>query len=429
MKLKFQPGATGGGVTAPPSKSYSHRALILAALADGESALRHILVSDDTRHTLKVLSTLGVKHRLYGDTLRVSGSGGSFKVADGESTIAVGNSGSTVRLAGPLAALSDGKITFDGDTALRRRPVRDLTDGLDALGIEAHSINGDGCPPLTVGGGLLRGGHVSVSGETSSQHISGLLLVAPYAADDVTISVRGELHSRPYVKITIDAMRAFGGEVTCTDGNRFTVTAGKTYAGRDYTVEGDFSGAAFCLALGASGGRPVTVRGLNSGSCQGDRHFADILRSMGADVNITTDAVTVSRRQPLQGISIDMGDYPDVVQPLAVVAAVARGRTQISNIGHLIYKETDRINHTAAELRKMGIEVAVTADSLTISGGQPRGASVEAHHDHRMAMSLAVLAICATGETLLSGAEAVSKSYPDFFDDLKALGAVFEVCP
>lgn len=426
MKLRFTPGATSGSVIAPPSKSYSHRALILAALADGESTLHNFLVADDTRYTLDVLDVLGVSHQLDGSTLRMTGVGGKFPMPPGKHQVYVGNSGSTVRMAGPLAALTQGSLVFDGESALYRRPVSDLLQALKGLGIEARSLNQDGNPPIEIHGGVLQGGTVAVGGQISSQHVSGLLMVSPYASRNVRIKVPGGLLSKPYVDITMDAMRAFGGEVGNDNYDQFVVSAGKTYRAREYTVEGDYSSAAFCFALGAIGGQPVTVRGLNPASCQGDRYFLEIIQRMGADVKIAEGAITVSRDKPLTGITLDMGNYPDIVQPLAVVAACAGGQTRINNIGHLIYKETDRINNTGAELLKMGVKLEATENTLTITGGRPRGAEVDSHRDHRMAMSLAVLALFAEGSTLVSGVEAISKSYPGFFTDLRTLGAEFQ---
>jgi len=425
LNLKFSPGAVTGSVTAPPSKSYSHRALILSSLADGESTLHNFLVADDTRYTLDVLDALGVKHHLDGTTLRVKGSGGKFRMEPGRHQIDVGNSGSTVRMAGPLAALTQGTLVFDGDSALRRRPVGDLLQALKTLGIQVRALNQDGNPPIEIHGGALQGGLVAVGGQISSQHVSGLLMVSPFARRDVRIKIRGDLLSKPYVDITIDAMRAFGGEVSNEHYEQFVVTAGVTYHAREYTVEGDYSSSAFCFALGAIGGRPVTVRGLNPKSQQGDRFFLEILKRMGAAVKTQDDSVTVSRDKPLKGVTLDMGNYPDIVQPLAVIAACAEGQTRINNIGHLIYKETDRINNTSAELLKMGVRLDVTENTMTITGGKPRGAVVDSHRDHRMAMSLAVLAQFADGDTTVNGTEAISKSYPGFFEDLSALGARF----
>ena len=188
-------------------------------------------------------------------------------------------------------------------------------------------------------------------------------------------------------------------------------------------MEGDYSSAAYFFAVAAIGKRSISVGNLRADSVQGDRHFLDILTEMGCRVSYRGEQVEVSRENELVGVSVDMGDYPDIVQPLAVVAAHAGGKTEISNIGHLIYKETDRINNTAAELGKMGVRVEVTGDTMSIDGGRPRGAVIEAHGDHRMAMSLAVAALFADGGTIIDGAESVAKSYPGFFADLTGIGA------
>ena len=423
MRLKVTPSTVSGRVLTPPSKSYTHRALILGTLAQGETVISNYLESDDTRYTADALRTLGADIRITGDTISITGSNGKLSVQPGKETIYVGNSGSTVRMVAPLTALTQGRVVFEGEPRLYQRPVSDLLVALKVLGVEASSINRDGFPPIAIRGGTLRGGQVVVSGMITSQHVSGLLMVAPYARRNVRIKISGKLLSKPYVDVTIDAMQAFGGEVGNLNYEQFLVTAGKRYQGREYTIEGDYSSAAYFFVMGAIGQSPLTVTGLNPKSVQGDRHFLKLLSHMGGEVKYGKEEVTVSRKKPLTGITLDMGDYPDIVQPLAVVAAFARGKTLIKNIGHLIYKETDRINNTTSELLKMGVTVDVTENTMLITGGQPRGAEVESHNDHRLVMSLATAALFAEGETIINGAEAVSKSYPGFFSDLAKLGA------
>lgn len=423
MRLKITPSAVSGQVTAPPSKSYTHRALILGALAEGETVITNYLDADDTRYTADALRTLGTDIQTNGSTVTIKGRDGKFSVPPGRETLYVGNSGSTLRMVAPLAALTQGRVVFEGDPRLYQRPVSDLLVALRALGIRANAINRDGFPPIEIYGGTLLGGEVVVSGMISSQHVSGLLMVAPYAKRYVRLKIRGELLSKPYVDVTIDAMRHFGGEVGNINYEHFVVTAGEKYQGREYKIEGDYSSAAYFFAMGAIGGTPVSVTGLNPRSVQGDHRFLDILTRMGCQVNFSKEGITVSRQKPLVGITQDMGDYPDIVQPLAVVAAFAGGKTLIKNIGHLIYKETDRINSTALELRKIGVEVDVTENTMLITGGKPRGAETESHNDHRLVMSLATTALFASGDTVISGAGATSKSYPDFFRDLAKVGA------
>ena len=322
-----------------------------------------------------------------------------------------------------LAALAPAKVVFDGEARLRERPVGDLLSALKSLGIKARSIEKDGYPPIEISGGRLLGGEVPVSGMASSQHISSLLMVAPYAESRVSIDIIDRLQSKPYVDITIDAMRQFGVEVGNQNYEMFTIDSGQRYRGRHYKVEGDYSSAAYFFAMAAIGRQAVTVGNLRADSVQGDRHFLDILSEMGCRVSHRGEQVEVSRENELVGVNVDMGNYPDIVQPLAVVAAYAGGKTEMSNIGHLIYKETDRINNTAAELGKMGVKVDVTGDTMSIEGGEPKGAVIEAHGDHRMAMSFAVAALFADGDTIINGAESVAKSYPGFFADLAGIGA------
>jgi 3-phosphoshikimate 1-carboxyvinyltransferase len=423
VKLKIKPSKVSGMVSAPPSKSYTHRALILGSLAQGETVIENFLASDDTRYTINACRSLGVNIQSDGKTVTIIGSGGQFSVQPGQETIFVGNSGSTIRMVAPLAALAQSRVVFDGDARLRQRPVGDLLSALTSLGVQARSVNGDGYPPIEVQGGRLLGGEVAVGGTTSSQHISSLLMIAPYAQSNVRIKVIDGLHSKPYVDITIDAMQQFGVNVENHNHEEFTVASGQGYKGRHYEIEGDYSSTAYFLAMAAIGQSPITVGNLKANSVQGDRHFLDILSQMGCYVNYQEGQVKVTRDRTLTGLTVDMGDYPDIVLPLAIVAAFAKGKTEITNIGHLRYKETDRINNMATELRQMGIRVEVTESTMSIDGGKPKGAVIETYGDHRMAMSFATAALFAEGDTIINGAEAVTKSYPGFFTDLAQIGA------
>lgn len=422
MRVKITPSPVIGMVSSPPSKSYTHRALILGSLATGETTIENFLAADDTRYTISACRSLGTKIQIANKNLRIMGTGGQFSVESNRKRIFVGNSGSTIRMVAPLAALTQARIVFDGEPRLRQRPIGDLLSALESLGIQARSINGNDCPPIEVQGGRLVGGEVVIPGITSSQHISSLLMIAPYAERSVRIKVIDGLHSKPYLDITIDVMLQFGVEVENHNYEELVVRSGQRYTARHYRVEGDYSSAAYFFAMGAIGQRPITVGNLNTNSVQGDRHFLDILSEMGCLVNYEQGQVKVAREKELTGITVDMGDYPDTVQPLAIVAAYAEGRTEIKNIGHLEHKETDRLNNTAVELRKLGIKVDVTESTMSINGGKPKGAVIETYGDHRMAMSFATAALFADGNTTINGAEAVKKSYPEFFTDLAKIG-------
>jgi 3-phosphoshikimate 1-carboxyvinyltransferase len=426
VKLRITPSSVTGEVSAPPSKSYTHRAVILASLATGESLIEDPLLSADTLYTIDACRSLGADIELEGNRLTITGTGGQIRVTPGREKISAGNSGSTIRMVAPLAALASTKVVLDGDSRLRQRPVGDLLSALDSLGARARSLGTNGCPPIEIQGGKLSGGEVTVTGGVSSQHISALLMIAPYTKDGLRILIADELRSKPYIDITLNIMREFGVEAVNKDYKEFLVKGGQRYRAKRYQIEGDYSSAAYFLAAGAIGGKPVTVKNLKNNSAQGDKSLLNILSQMGCSVEHQKEAVIVSRRDELKGVTIDMGDYPDLVQTVAAVAAYAQGKTEITNIGHLRFKETDRISDTAAELGKMGIKIEVTDNTMLIYGGKPRGAEIEARNDHRMVMSVSMAALFAEGNSIINGAEAVTKSYPRFFNDLASLRAKIE---
>lgn len=425
MRLRITPSPVTGEASAPPSKSYTHRAVILASLAAGESIIENPLLSDDTGYTIDACRALGAEISLKGDSLMIKGTGGKIRVAD-KQRIFVGNSGSTMRMIAPVAALAQAKVILDGDSRLRQRPMGDLLSALVSLGVHARSLNNNGYPPIEIQGGDFTANEVTLSGGVSSQPISALLMAAPCTKEGLTIKVDGGLRSRPYIDITLDIMRAFGVEAVNRDYKEFVVKGSQAYKARRYRIEGDYSSAAYFFAVGAIGGKPVTVTNLKTESAQGDKHLLNILSRMGGSVDYDKEQVKVYRTGGLKGITVDLGDYPDLVPTVAVVAAYASGKTEITNIAHLRFKESDRLNDTAAELAKMGIKVDVSDNSMVIYGGKPKGAEIDAHNDHRLAMSLAVAALFADDSSIINGAEAVTKSYPQFFADLVKLGAKIE---
>jgi 3-phosphoshikimate 1-carboxyvinyltransferase len=426
VKVRITPSPVSGEVLAPPSKSYTHRAVILASLAAGESTIQNPLLSDDTLYTINACRLLGADIALESDRLKIIGTGGQIRATHDKQRIFAGNSGGTIRMVASLAALGQTKVIFDGDSRLRQRPIGDLISALQNLGVRARSLNNNDCPPIEIQGGGLSGGEVITRGQVSSQHISSLLMIAPYTKDGIRIKIADGLRSRPYIDITLDVMQAFGVEAENKDYKEFIVKGGQRYQARNYQIEGDYSSAAYFFAAGAIGGKPITVKNLGTDSMQGDRHFLTILSEMGCSVEHQKEGIKISRNKELSGITIDMGDYPDLVQTVVVVAAHAGGKTTITNIAHLRLKESDRIGDTAAELGRMEIKVNVTENTIVVYGGKPRGAEIEAHADHRMAMSFSTAALFAEGDSIINGAEAVSKSYPQFFADLKKLGAKIE---
>ena len=407
-------------ITIPGSKSYTHRALIISALADGESVLINALQSEDTEYTARALEKFGVPIFWEKERVRVLGRGGKLRAE--EETIFVGNSGTSMRFLTALAALKNGRTLLDGSERMRNRPIGDLLEGLRALGIRAYSKEGNGCPPVVIESQNLQGGAAKIKGEESSQFISALLVVAPYACRDVCVEVIGNLVSKPYVDITRHVMLAFGVEVQSEGYHSFFVRSGQKYLPQVYRLEGDASHASYFFSAAAVTQGKVRVENLQPASVQGDVRFLNILEKMGCKVIRGNGWAEVCGKE-LQGIEIDMNTMPDLVPTLAVTAAFARGRTFIRNIGHLRLKESDRIRALAGELVKMGIQVEEGEDYLKIEGGEPHGAEIETYNDHRLAMSFAIAGLAVSG-VKIKGEQCVDKSFPGFWEKFRTLGEI-----
>lgn len=427
MNIKIYPSKVSGSITAPPSKSVTHRSLIVAALSVETSKLTNVLLSEDTIATINALKAFGVAIEVKGNTVTIQGSKGKLKAP--KQPIYLGNSGSSMRMLAGIASLADGITTLTGERRLCERPIGDLLDSLKSLGITASSLNRNNCPPISIQGGSTVENTVYVKGNTSSQYLTALLLVAPFAKETLTVIVNGELRSKPYVALTIDVMKTFGVSVKNQDFKKFTIKNGQRYHGTNYTVEGDYSSASYFFATAAITRGSVAVNGLNINSAQGDKYFVDILSRMGCEVSLRDNTVIIQNKKRLAAITCDMSDYPDTVQTLAVTAAFASGTTHLTNIDHLRYKESDRIATTIAELNKIGIQTSYNNSSLAIYGGNPQGAIIDTHNDHRVALSFAVAATAAKVDTVIRNAEVVNKSYPGFFEDFQRIGAKLEVLP
>lgn len=394
----------------PGSKSYTHRALILSALADGESLLINALRSKDTEYTLQALKKFGVRFFGEEDRLHVIGIGGRLR--SGERKIFVGNSGTSMRFLTALAGLQKGRTFIDGDERMRRRPIADLLEGLERLGVKTHSRNG--FPPVVIESQGLTGGRVNIRGEESSQSLSALLMVAPYAHRDVWIELAGHLVSKPYVDITQEVMSSFGVEIENHGYRNFSVRAGQRYSPQAYLIEGDASNASYFFSAAAVTRGRIRVENFPSTSVQGDARFLDILENMGCEVIRGNGWAEVNGRE-LNGIEIDMNEMPDLVPTLAVTSSFARGKTVIKNIGHLRLKESDRIRALSRELTKMGIPVEEGETWLEVEGGKGHGVEIETYNDHRIAMSFAVAGLAVPG-IKIKNPQCVGKSFPDFWE-------------
>ncbi len=408
-------------VALPGSKSYSNRALLIAALARGRSEISQALFSDDTRYMHRALEALGVRVRAdeTAQSFTVDGVDGRFPVA--AATLEVGNAGTAARFLTAAVALGHGTFVVDGSPAMRKRPIQPLLDGLRALGVDAVSAEGTGCPPVVVRADGLPGGRARMRGDVSSQYFSALLMAAPYARRDVEIEVEGDLVSAPYVTMTLSTMEAFGVRAE-RDGDRvFHVAAGQRYEARHYPVEPDASGASYFFAAAAVTGGRVVVPRLGSRSAQGDLGLLDVLARMGCAVTIEPDAITVRGPARLRGVEADFTRMGDVATTLMAIAPFADSPVTVRGIAQTHFEESDRPVAAATELRRMGLRVESAWDWVTIHPGQPQPCDVHTYGDHRIAMSFAVTGLRAPGIRILDPA-CVAKTFPTFFEVLPSLG-------
>ncbi|OYT62250.1 3-phosphoshikimate 1-carboxyvinyltransferase [Methanosarcinales archaeon ex4572_44] len=424
MDVRVSHSALEGVVDAPPSKSYTHRAVAIASLGRRTRVLNP-LVSDDTRSTMHACRMLGAEVERMEDHIQIRGTQG--KVTTPDNIVDVGNSGTTLRIMSAVSALANGAVVLTGDASIRRRPNNPLIVALNDLGADAFSTRNNGMAPLVVRG-KLRGGKTFIDGSVSSQFITGLLIACPFAERerDTEIVVRGTLKSRPYVDITLEMLKDAGVEITVEEGVNLTfkVAGGQDLHVSEYRVPGDFSSASYLLAAGALFGE-LTVSNMYP-TAQGDSAIIQILEEMGADITWNKNKGIVKvRKSRLTGCVIDVGETPDLLPTLAVLGALAEGTTTIKNAKHVRYKETDRIHAIATELAKMGAILKEEEDSLTIEGSKLHSAQLDGWDDHRIVMALTLAGI-ATGNTTINTAESVKISYPNFFEDIKSLGAIIE---
>lgn len=409
-------GPLDATATPPGSKSETNRALVCAALADGTSTIRRALRADDTEAMVSCLRGLGIDIARSGDTVVVQGCAGRVRPAG--TPLDARLSGTTARFLAPVAALGPDPVELTGDDGLRARPMGDLVEALRTIGAGVDELGSPGHLPLRFGDPPLRGGRVDLPGDTSSQFLSGLLLAGPLMPAGLEVSTSTPLVSVPYVELTLDVMERFGAVVEGTPATVLSV-ARSGYRACDLQIEADASAASYFMAAPVIAGGRVRVSGVGSDSRQGDAVFADVLRSMGAAVTQGTDWTEVSSGG-LNGVDVDLRDASDIAQTLAVVAAVASGRTRVRGIGFIRAKETDRISAVVRELRRVGIDAVEEEDGFTVEGGRPHGAVVRTYGDHRMAMSFALLSLCTPG-IVIEDPDCVDKTYPDYFAQLASL--------
>ena len=421
-------GPLDADVRVPGSKSITNRALLVAALADGESALRGGLVSDDTEVMIAALRELGCAIELRApskgtsqeESWRVQGCAGEFCAP--ARTLQIENSGTSARFLTAAVTQSAGTVEIDGNARMRERPISDLVDALVKLGVDVEILGTAGCPPVRVRGGGLAGGDVGIDASRSSQYVTAILLTAPYARTDVVLHFEGGvLVSRPYVELTLDVMRSFGAAVDWVGADAVRVEHGRTYRGREFDIEPDASAAAYPFCAAAITGGRVRVEGIPTGSRQADFALLDILERMGCGV-VRGDGFAEVRGTEggLCGVDVDMNDLPDASLALAVVAAFAQSPTRIRNVANLRIKETDRLHALESELRKLGAGAHATHDTLTIEPAPLHGTAIDTYDDHRMAMAFSLAGLRVSGVAIRDPG-CVTKTWPGYFTFLELL--------
>lgn len=410
-----------GTVKAPPSKSYTHRAFIIASLARGTSEIKHPLYSEDTRATIDSCRALGSSIEVKNSECIIKGTGGDLKTP--ENVLDVKNSGTTLRIMTSVASLAPNYTVLTGDSSLRKRPMQELIQSLQKLGLNVFSTRNNGMAPIIVEGGI-KGGETAIKGDVSSQYISSILITAPYADNPVDLEIRGDFISQPYVEMTLDIMQDFGVRVESEHINKPNISQHfhvepQKYKGKNYIVEGDYSSASYLIAAAAALKSDLTIKNLKSDSKQGDVLILDIVKDMGCDIQVLDDRVKVKGTGELQGTDVNLKNTPDLLPTVAVLGAIAEGTTRISGAEHARYKETDRIHNCALELSHLGVSVEEKDDGLIIEGGV-NGGVVDSHNDHRLVMALYLIGL-KIGGVKIQNASAYDVSFPDFINIMDKL--------
>jgi 3-phosphoshikimate 1-carboxyvinyltransferase len=410
-----------GEVNAPPSKAYTHRMLVAGLLSTGDTEISNPLVSDDTEATLQAVEAFGAKVNLQKNCWTMEG---TTTLDTPRNPIDCRESGTTLRFMIPVAALAPNSSIFYLGASLERRPIVPLLESLKQLGAESKFQQNKEGSWIQIQGGGIKGGKTAIRGDISSQFISGLLFACPMAKEDTEITLTTPLESKGYVQMTKEILNKHGVKVLISeDYGQLKIPPKQVYKPHSHKVPGDFSSGAFLLAAAAITSSKVKVKNLDYDTAQGDKVIIDILQKMGSKAKVIDSYGEVNGNQ-LDAVDVDAKDIPDLVPVCAVLACYSKGISTIYNAERLRYKESDRLSSLYDELNKMGAEIAVKKDALTIKGPcAMRGKTIDPHNDHRIAMACAVAALGASGETKIQHSECVKKSYPTFFNDLRSLGA------
>ena len=417
MNCKIEKSKLNGTITCPSNKSYTHRAIFLAALSDGKSIVKKILRSNDISATISACRGFGVEVEEVEDKVTINN---TIDSTVDNSMINAENSGTTIRIAIAFAALSGGNTTLTGDESLRKRPMQPILDSLETMGVKTESA--DGKPPVHING-KIQGKEISIKGDISSQFISALMIIAPRLPEGLTINVEGELVSKPYVDLTIAIMKKFGVEVKIEEEYRKYLITHQIYKPTTFSIPSDFSNLALLLAANVLLGDGLRIE-INLGDMpQGDEAIVDILERLGVNVTLEEDIIKTESPLLLKGGKFDLSDTPDLLPAIAILALKSEKPIELFNVKHARFKETDRIAILSRELRKIGLDVVEKEDGMILKKSKEvHGAELNSEHDHRLFMAFSIAGMF-VGECTVSDPDSVKVSYPEFISDMKNAGA------
>jgi len=413
MERSVEPSRVEGKIKAPSSKSMTQRAIAAAMLAEGQTTIINPSYCDDSLAAMSIAVGLGAKVEPGTNELKITGCG-ELK----ETKLNCGESGLAIRMFSPIAALFPAEITMSGGGSLKKRPMLMIEDALGQLGVRCKSTGG--FLPLTIHG-PVKGGNLEINGSVSSQLLTGLLMALPLASKDSEIKVIN-LKSKPYIDMTIQILKDFGISIENSNYSQFHIPGNQCYKALEYTVESDWSGAAFLLVAGAINGH-LDIEGLNSRSKQSDMAIIDALRKAGAFINIENNKIEVSKSE-LKGFEFDATESPDLFPPLVALASYCKGESRIKGVSRLEHKESNRAATLQEEFAKLNVSIDIDDDLMLIKGSKVSGGKVFSHDDHRIAMAVSIAALGATGTVSIKDSQCITKSYPEFFDDLRHIGAI-----
>ena len=416
MTCKIEKSQLNGEIVCPSSKSYTHRAIFLAALSDGKSIVKEALYSADTRATIDACKTFGVDVHESGDIISIDN---SINLEGEGGIIDVVNSGTTIRIATAIAAISPNKTILSGDSSIKKRPMRPLLDSLESLG--AKCISDDGKPPITVSG-TIKGGEVEIIGDVSSQFISALLIIAPRLQNGLELNIEGNIVSKPYIDSTIASMEKFGVEVETIEKYKKYKIEHQTYKPTEFSVPSDFSNLALLLSATVLIGNDVSIKISMGDLPQGDELFIDILEKMGVIVTLQNNIISLKTPAKLDGGKFDLGNTPDLLPPLAILVLKSQNPIWIYNVAHARFKETDRIKIIAREIKKIGVRVEEKDDGIILYPPENiTSAQLDSENDHRLFMAFCICGLY-IGGCEVTNPESIEVSYPNFISDLSKIG-------